>query len=131
MKEKFQRFMMGRYGADEFSRFLLVLMCVAVVLSFFIRGPIINILLLALIFYCYFRMFSRNHPKRYAENQKYLGVKNKIFHIFNREKDIAKQRKDYHFYTCPNCKQKIRIPKGKGKIEITCPKCRTQFIKKS
>ena len=84
-----------------------------------------------LIIYCYFRVFSRNISKRYAENQKYLAKTYKLRTYIQQQKNSLAQRKVYHIYKCPGCKQKIRIPKGKGKIEIRCPKCGTTFIKKS
>ena len=84
-----------------------------------------------MIIYCYFRMFSRNVSKRYAENEAFLAGVYKIRNFFRSQKGLWKQRKVYHIYKCPGCRQKIRIPKGKGKIEIRCPKCGTTFIKKS
>ena len=135
MKEKFIRFMQGRYGIDQFSKFLLILGVVVVLLSSFLsRNPVGLVFYLigwALVIYCYFRMFSRNTSKRYAENQASLAKTYKIRTFFSQQKNIWKQRRVYHIYTCPNCRQKIRIPRGKGKIEIRCPKCSTTFIKKS
>ena len=135
MKEKFIRFMHGRYGIDQFSKFLLILGVVVVLLSSFLsRNPVGLVFYLigwALVIYCYFRMFSRNTSKRYAENQAFLAKTYKIRTFFSQQKNIWKQRRVYHIYTCPNCRQKIRIPRGKGKIEIRCPKCSTTFIKKS
>ncbi len=134
MREKFQRFMYGRYGSDEFSKALLITMLVCAVLTWFTNGILDTVLSLAmwgLLIYSYVRMFSRNHPKRWAENQKYLSFKNSILGRINREKNYAQQRKTHKIYSCPGCKQKIRVPKGKGKIEISCPKCRTKFIKRT
>lgn len=130
LRDRFQQFMTGRYGTDEFSRFLLIVALIFMVLSMFLNGPF-YLLAMVLLIYCYFRMFSRNTYKRYAENEKYLEIKNNITGVFQREKDHASQRKDYRFFKCPNCKQKVRVPKGKGKIKIHCPKCHTDFIKKS
>ena len=130
MKERFARFMQGRYGADNFSRFLMVATLVFLVLSMF-TGRIFWYIAIALLIYSYFRMFSRNISKRYTENQKYLQLKGKVVSFFKGQKNMAGQMKDYHIYKCPQCKQKIRIPRGKGKIEITCPKCKTTFIKRS
>ncbi len=131
MREKFMRFMQGRYGADQFSRFLLGVMVACMILSFFIRSGIWSMLMTALLVYSYFRMFSRNIPARYAENQKFLqmtaGLRSKIA-VWKRD---MQTRKTHHIYRCPSCKQKIRIPRGKGKIAIRCPKCGTEFIKKS
>ena len=135
MKEKFIRFMQGRYGIDQLSKFLLIVGLVIVLISAFLGDhPAALILYLigwAFVIYCYFRVFSRNVSKRYAENQAFLAKTYKIRTFFSQQKNIWKQRRVYHIYTCPNCRQKIRIPRGKGKIEIRCPKCSTTFIKKS
>lgn len=131
MKQRFIRFMQGRYGADEYSRFLVSAGLVAAILSIFVRNALLSALCWFLLFYAYFRIFSRNINKRYRENMKYLEMKGRIKRFFQKGKNTAKQRKDYHIYTCPSCKQKIRIPRGKGKIEIRCPKCSCVFVKRS
>ena len=131
MRDKFIRFMQGRYGVDQFSRFLLGVALVSIIISMFVRGyfgTLLNTIGLLAIVYTYFRIFSRNIQKRYGENQKYLSVTSKLRMRLNREKNIMAQRKTHHIYTCPGCGQKIRIPRGKGKIEIECPKCHTKFI---
>ena len=79
----------------------------------------------------YCRVLSKNYAKRNAENQLYLKYTAKLRRYFGKEKYMIEQRKIYHIYTCPSCKQKIRIPKGKGKISVKCPKCGNEFIKKS
>lgn len=134
MRDKFIRFMQGRNGVDQFSRFLLGVALVSIIISMFVRGyfgTLLNTIGLLAIVYTYFRIFSRNIQKRYGENQKYLSVTSKLRMRLNREKNIMAQRKTHHIYTCPGCGQKIRIPRGKGKIEIECPKCHTKFIKNS
>lgn len=135
MKEKLIRFMQGRYGIDQLSKFLLITGLAVVLLSAFFGENAVSMLLYifgwGVVIYCYFRIFSRNVQKRYAENQAYLMKTYKIRNWFQNQKNIWQQRKVYHIYTCPSCKQKIRIPKGKGKIEVRCPKCGTTFIKKS
>ncbi len=135
MKEKFIRFMQGRYGVDQLSKFLLLLGLIAVVISSMfmnnVVGVIFYILGWALVVCCYFRVFSRNVQKRYAENQAFLAKTYRVRSFFQRQKNIWQQRRVYHIYTCPSCKQKIRIPRGKGRIEVRCPKCGATFIKKS
>lgn len=131
MKEKFMRFMMGRYGADDYSKFLLGASVALMVLNLFLRIGFLNVVILALLVYVYVRMFSKNIQKRYEENMKYLELKERFFGYFRKEKRMAEDRKTNHIYKCPSCKQKIRVPKGKGKICITCPKCKTEFTKKS
>ena len=126
--------MEGRYGVDAFAKFTMGFAFVAIILSMFIRnrvGAACDTLGLLAILYTYYRMLSRDIPKRYAENQKFLQMTSKFRFRFNKEKDLMKQRKTHHIYSCPGCGQKIRIPKGKGKIEIECPKCHTKFVKRS
>ena len=131
MREKFQRFMQGRYGADELSKAQNVVALVLLVISIFTRMGIFYWLAIALIIYETFRMFSKNISKRYQENQQYLNYRYKLTVKIDRYKKRFQQRKIYRFYKCPQCKQTVRVPRGRGKICITCPKCRTEFVKKS
>lgn len=136
MREKFIRFMQGRYGVDQLSKFTMGVALTCIVLAMFFSnaggfGALLDTVGLAALIYTYFRMLSKNISKRYAENQKYLSKTSGLRRRLNKEMDLMRQRKMYHIYTCPGCKQKIRIPRGKGKIEISCPKCRTKFVKKS
>lgn len=133
MKEKLQRFMMGRYGVDSLNKFMLVMALVLMILSMLTgsRGSILYLLSIVLLILTYIRMLSRNHYKRANENAKYLNITRGFRGKLNKQKRYANERKFNHIYTCPSCKQKIRIPKGKGKIMVTCPKCKTQFMKKS
>ena len=131
MKERMQRFMAGRYGNDQLNQFIFIVAIIRMVLEIITRQSLFYTLTLVLLILAYVRVFSRNINKRYEENMKFLQKKDAILNKFRKQKYYAAQRRDFHIYTCPQCKQKIRIPKGKGKISITCPKCRTSFIKKS
>jgi len=131
LREKFSRFMYGRYGRDDLSQFLVYVILGCIVLSMFIKSSLWNPLTLLLLIVIYFRMFSKDHQKRYEENLKFLEAKVRFMSWFRREQRLMDQRKDNHIYTCPTCKQKIRIPKGKGKIVVRCPKCQTEFTKRS
>ncbi|HOO28352.1 MAG TPA: hypothetical protein PLU43_07790 [Lachnospiraceae bacterium] len=131
MKEKFRRFMTGRYGTDQFSQFLMVAALLIMLMSLFVRVNVIYWIAIVLIIYAYFRVFSRNYSKRYSENQMYLKYSFRVRNFWGKIKYKVMQRKQYHIYRCPNCRQKIRIPRGKGKIEIRCPKCGTEFVKRS
>ena len=119
----FQRFMMGRYGHDRLNVALLVLGVVLSIVSMFVRNkPVLLILNMgsyALLFVALFRCFSRSTYKRYNENRRFLLMIDRI-------KDRA-----HRYYTCPKCRQTVRVPRGKGKIAITCPKCREKFVKKT
>lgn len=131
MRERIQRFMMGRYGNDQLNQFIFIVAIISMVIELITHWSLFYILALVLLIYGYVRAFSKDINKRYEQNMKFLEKKDAVLNRFRKEKYYASQRKDYHIYTCPQCRQKIRIPKGKGKISITCPKCRTSFIKKS
>lgn len=130
MKEKLIRFMYGRYGNDQFNKFLMALSLICLVFSFF-GADIFYLFAIMILIYSYFRMFSKNLYKRRRENTVYLQYQYKVKQFWNTQKRDFNQRKTHHIYKCPSCRQKIRIPKGKGKIEIRCPKCSSTFIKRS
>ena len=123
--------MYGRYGNDQLSRVYLGITLVLLVLSLFTRWTIIYIAGIALLIYCYYRMFSKNITKMSAQNQKYLNWRYGLAVKRQKTKTHMEQRKIYHFYKCPQCSQKVRVPKGHGKICITCPKCKMEFVRKS
>ena len=118
-----RQFMAGRYGTDKLNMALLCVGLVASLISVFIRLPLLN-LVLTVVSYGFlitviFRSLSRNTYKRYQENRKYLM-------FVQRLKD-----REHRYFDCPRCRQQVRVPRGKGKISITCPKCREKFIKKT
>ena len=119
----FRHFMMGRYGTDKLNIAILGTGLVLCLLVAFIRIPILDLVLTVLsyglMFWAIFRTFSRNTYKRYQENRKYLR-------LVERFKD-----REHRYFDCPRCRQPVRVPRGKGKIAITCPKCREKFIKKT
>ncbi|HHV11694.1 MAG TPA: hypothetical protein GXX75_15585 [Clostridiales bacterium] len=130
MREKFYRFMQGRYGNDALNQLLFILILVCLGLSF-IFGNVFYGLGLIGLFCLYFRMFSKNIHKRSLENQAYLRIYNKIRFGLQKRLPFLKQDRTHHIYKCPSCQQKIRIPRGKGRIAIRCPKCGNEFVKKS
>ena len=131
MRNRFYRFMYGRNGADALSRAAsitaMVLIVLSIIFSRFISAPVGSVLwILAVIclIYTYVRIFSKNLAKRRAENAKYLAWKNRLH-------TIRTQSRKYKFFKCPQCKASMRVPRGKGKIRVTCHKCGTVFITKS
>ena len=118
-----QRFMMGRYGTDKLNMLLLCVGLAVTVINLFINHAVVNLVLMLLgwllMGIVIFRTLSRNTYKRYRENRKYLMLLQRI-------KD-----REHRYYDCPKCHQQVRVPRGKGKIAITCPKCREKFIKKT
>ncbi len=130
MRERFYRFMQGRYGNDQFNHFLMILSLAVMILSIFWK-PQLYLVAVALLAWGYYRMFSKKVYSRAVENQKYLSIRENVLKKLRREKNLLEQRKTYHIYKCPGCGQKVRIPRGKGKVEVHCPKCGMDFIKRS
>ena len=122
-KQWLQRFMMGRYGTDKLNMWILGGGLVLCLVSVFIPFPLVNLLLTAgsygLMIWAIFRTFSRNTYKRYRENRRFLL-------LLDRFKD-----RQHRYFDCPRCKQTTRVPRGKGKIAITCPKCGEKFVRKT
>ena len=118
-----RNFMVGRYGTDKLNMVILCAGLVACLVSAFIDSVQVNLLLTAvsygLMIWALYRSFSRNTYKRYQENRKFLQ-------FFDRLKD-----REHRYYDCPKCHQRVRVPRGKGKISITCPRCREKFVKKT
>ena len=136
------QFMMGRYGSDAFSFFMMIVGFMLQILGSILRLHPVRWAGLLLFFLMFARIFSRNIPKRQRENEKFLQIKNRIlnWNYFRKQKKQGtytySQREQqsngkkgvvYAYYHCPSCKQQIRVPAGKGKIRVTCPKCKTKF----
>lgn len=127
----FRNFMIGRYGADQLSWGLLATsFLISLIVSIF-QIPFLGILSYIPLFFCIYRMFSRNLLKRSTENQKFLVFWNRLKGWFYRKSQRIKDCKTYRFFSCPNCRQTLRLPKGRGKIRITCPKCGRVFERKT
>ena len=120
---RLRNFMVGRYGTDKLNMVILCAGLAACLISGFVDSVKLNLLLTAvsygLMIWALYRSLSRQTYKRYQENRKFLQ-------FFDRLKD-----RDHRYYDCPKCRQVVRVPRGKGKIAITCPKCREKFIKKT
>lgn len=130
-KERLQRFMYGRYGMDGLGKFMSWTSIILLLCSILFGIDVLYFVSVALLVWCYFRMFSRNVQKRYQENCVYYRYVNIGKDFFKRQKSYIKQSKTHHIYKCPQCKQKIRIPRGKGKVAIRCQRCGTEFVKNS
>lgn len=126
-----KKFMTGRYGIDQLSIALVVFAFLISILFRFYPNRILSSLYLIIPLFAYYRILSKKIYKRHAENQKFLvywnPIENKIKNFISR----FKNRKYYKYLKCPSCKQKIRVPRGKGKIKIVCPKCKETMIKKT
>ena len=118
-----RRFMEGRYGTDRLNTAILIVGVVAALIRSFFPQLFVNLALwlisYVMMFWAIFRMLSRNVYKRYQENRKFLQ-------LIDRIKD-----RQHRYYDCPQCHQTVRVPRGKGKIAITCPKCKEKFVRKT
>ncbi len=126
-KDRLIQFMQGRYGSDALNRFLLILFWILTILYFFIKSSLLNLFSVTIAVWVMFRMLSRNYQARSAENQKFLKLTAPVRTFFRNLRNPS----SYRIYSCPNCGQKLRVPKGKGRIQITCPKCHGDFFKRS
>lgn len=126
-----QRLMAGRHGADEFSMALLIVGLVLSIIGSFTRLGLLALLSMALYIYAMFRMLSKDHQKRYAENQKYLsivhGSSGSVKQFFVRLKNIRK----YKYFKCPQCHSRLRLPRKVGEVTVTCGKCHHAFKQKA
>ena len=128
-----KKFMYGRYGGDDLSKALLVLSFILIIMAGFLPRSLSSLVVIGYIptLACIFRIFSRNIFKRRQENYKYLKIKNSVV-IWSKQKlNRVKDSKTHKYFTCPDCKQKLRVPRGQGKISVTCPKCKKLFKAKS
>ena len=129
MRQRLQQFMMGRYGGDQLGKVLTLASLILLLVSLFFDITICYILGVGVLIYTYWRMFSKNVSKRYEENQKFVNMRYRAVVKWDKQKKQWAQRKTHRFFKCPQCSQKVRVPKGRGKICITCPKCKTEFTK--
>ncbi|MBQ8894690.1 MAG: hypothetical protein IJ043_09840 [Clostridia bacterium] len=124
-RDRVARFMYGRYGVDQLGKALLWVYLGLLLLGIFV--DLFQILAIALVVWMFFRIFSKNIQKRYAENQKYLQLTGKVKNWFGLQKKKLADRKTHRYRTCPHCKATLRLPNKKGKHTVCCPKCRKDF----
>ena len=137
-RQKLQNFMMGRYGVDQLGIFLTVVALILSILASMFDFYILSVLATVVLIYSIFRMYSRNTSARYQENVKFMPYWQKIMGFwysikrwFLQKKQQWKDRKTHCYFSCPTCHQTLRVPKGKGKIKISCPKCKSELIRKT
>lgn len=138
MRNAAARFMYGRNGMDQLNRALfcgylglwLVELAVNAALKNRLITSVLEGVLFVLMLYILVRMFSKNLYKRRAENQKWVNF---VWRVKNGRKSAAARRadRDHRYFTCKKCKAVCRVPAGKGRIVITCPKCGAQIDAKT
>lgn len=127
----FRNFMIGRYGLDKLNIALLVLSIILTFISSIADSNILLYISYVPLIWCMFRMFSRNTTARAKESYKFLEYYNPTVKWIKNQYLVVIGTKTHKYFKCPNCNQMVKVPKGKGKISITCPKCYTKFTKKS
>ncbi len=128
---RFSDFMQGRYGMDGLYIPLLITSCAFTLAGSLFHSSLLRLIGSAVLIWLVFRTFSKNYAARQKELYAYYNLKNKISSLFHKNHTATAGRKDKRYFKCPNCKTKLSVPKGKGKIRITCVKCRHQFIKRT
>lgn len=123
--------MIGRYGLDQLSNAMFTSSIAVILGSILLKSSVLNTLGIIILVLGYLRMFSKNTSARYRENQKFLGLFGSLKRKTAGYKETAKNRSQYKYFKCPSCGQKLRVPRGKGRVNINCPKCRSTFIRKA
>lgn len=131
LEYKLQRSMYGRYGIDVFSKFLTVVAVILMLLNCFLNSIVVWLAEVALLAYAVFRAYSKNIYKRSKERDFYLKYSGKVKSGIKIRKRIWNERKYNKYFKCPKCKAYLHVPKGRGKIIITCPGCKTEIKRKS
>ncbi len=119
----FRKFMVGRYGADEFSFAFVILFILLNIVSLLWRSIILTVIYILLFAYFVFRMLSKNIAARQKENYYFLKAWTPVRHFFQRIGIKISNFRKYKYFTCEKCGKKMRVPRGKGTIMVTCPQC--------
>lgn len=127
----FRKFMTGRYGVDQLSNLILILSIILMIIGGTGKIQLLNYIGMALLLYNYYRVFSKDLNRRYQENMVYLRYTNNVRGKVNGLKNRLKQSRTHKFFKCPSCSKQLKVPKGKGKINITCPHCKERFEARS
>ena len=130
MKEKFYRFMQGRYGIDQLNSFLMIVCVICFIVNMFIGSIVLTFIAYGTWLCVIFRMFSKNIYARNRENDKYLNFFSPLSRWL-KLKLMSKQDPSNKYFSCPKCKQMVRVPKGHGTVVVTCPNCQNKFEKRT
>ena len=130
MKDKFYQFMQGRYGSDQLNSFLMIVCVICFIVNMFIGSIILTFIAYGTWLFVIFRMFSKNIYARNRENDKYLNFFSPLSRWL-KLKLMSKQDPSNKYFSCPKCKQMVRVPKGHGTVVVTCPNCQNKFEKRT
>jgi len=127
LENKLRRFMQGRYGHDELNLMIYILALLLVILSMIRPLRYLYIPGLVLMVLSLFRCYSKNIAARSKERAVFMGAVNSVRRFFNQRKNRWRNRKTYRYLRCKGCKNTLRVPRGKGTIMVTCPKCHREI----
>lgn len=137
-RQKLSDFMQGRYGTDDLARSMTFVVIVLLVVSMIcmvagaqVASTVISTIALAVILWTFFRMLSKNVSKRSKENDRWLSMSKTRKQCVRLMRDWKTYHKQYRVFRCPNCGEILKVPRGKGKIRVTCPNCHQKFDKKA
>ena len=130
MREKLMRFMQGRYGIDQLNSFLMIVCVICFIVNMFIGSIVLTFIAYGTWLFVIFRMFSKNIYARNRENDKYLNFFSPLSRWL-KLKLMSKQDPSNKYFSCPKCKQMVRVPKGHGTVVVTCPNCQNKFEKRT
>ncbi len=130
IRNALQRFMYGRYGSDQLNVFLIAAYLILLLLSALPGLGFLEFIAFILVAWSLFRLLSRNYAARRAENAKFLKLAGPVIRWYRLRRTILRD-KDHRYFKCPSCGQQLRVPKGKGKITVTCRGCGSSFQEKS
>ena len=122
--------MYGRYGNDQLSFFLLLLYVLLILLAGLPHMAFLSWIALAVLVWDLYRMFSRRFDRRRAENARFLALAGPAIRWFKMRRTIHRD-KDHRYFKCPSCGQYLRVPRGKGKITVSCRNCGASFEERS
>ncbi len=130
IRDAIQRFMYGRYGNDQLNVFLMGLYLLLYLASLFFRSGLLYWVNMALLAVVLFRLLSRNIERRQLENAKFMRAAGPFLSWLHFRRTIRRD-KEHVYFKCPSCGQQLRVPRGKGKITVTCRSCGASFQEKS
>ncbi len=131
LMEKLRRFMYGRYGGDKLNVALIIIAMLLSLVAGALGSVIVQIVAYLVVIWALFRMFSKNTQARYKENTAFLKLWNPVEKWGRLQYNKLRDIKTHRYFHCPNCKNTLRVPKGKGEITITCPVCKHKFDRKT
>lgn len=128
---RLRRFMYGRYGYDQLGQFIIGVSLIVTLMGSISNSQIIVMLSYLILVLGIYRIISKNINQRRKENEKYLKLLQPLKKNFQKQSQLMLGTKTHKYYKCPQCKQTIRVPRGKGMISISCPKCKSEFQKRT